>query len=139
MNTNVSTKEILRFTTEGMDEVKSLTQAVVEAENRVVEYQATFEKELRQKLVGKVAVVTGMTESVERLLQDGYYHTPSFDSLVEAKVVIISVSLTEDRGGRKTPKVWAEHYEAHINNQRGGGLTFRLLNLTHFETFDESQ
>ena len=138
MDTNVSTKEILSFTKEGLDEIGSLTQAAAEAENRVVAYRDGFGKEHREKLAGKSAVVTGITESVEWLLMGGYEYCEAFDRLVEAKVVIISVTLTEDRLGRKTPKVWAEHYEAHTRNQKGGGLTFRLLDLTQFEAVDES-
>lgn len=138
MDTNVSTKEILNFAKEGMEEIGTLTQAVAEAKARVIDYQDGFEKELREKLIGKVAVVTGTTESVESLHQDGYQHSQAFDQLVEAKVVITSVAMTEEWSGDKTPKIWAEHYDAHVNNQRGGGLTFRLMRLTHFETFDES-
>jgi hypothetical protein len=138
MDANISTKGILSFANEGMEEIGTLKQAVAEAKSRVVNRYDSFEKELREKLVGKVAAVTGTTESVERLTQDGYEYSQAFDSLVEAKVVIISVSLTEEWSGDKTPKVWAEHYEAHTRNQRGGGLTFRLLRLTHFELFDES-
>lgn len=139
MDTSISTKEILSFAKEGMEEIGSLTQAVAEAKNRVVDYQDGFEKELREKLTGKVAVVTGTTESVESLHQDGYQYSQAFDPLVEAKVVITGVAMTEEWSGDKTPKVWAEHYDARIHNQRGGGLTFRLLRLTHFEIFEESQ
>lgn len=43
--------------------------------------------------------------------------------------VIVSVTLTEEWSGRKTPQVWAEYYDAHINNQGGGGVFNLVLKL----------
>jgi hypothetical protein len=139
MDASVSSKEILDFAKERVEEIGSQERAITEAKRRLDNYQTDFEKELREKLSGKVALVTGTTESVERLLQDGYEYWPALDQLVDAKVIIIGVEVAEEQWfGKKTPKVWAEYYEAHTRNQRGGGLAFRLLGLTRFELVDES-
>lgn len=140
MTDDVSTIDILSLAKAGDRSIRAARQELYEAKKHLATEEKKLQNELRQMLVGKTVTVTGHTETVEILYQDGYGHGSHRALLSRDRMVVKQVFLMEDRGSAstKSPLVYAAHEEAHLKQQQGGEVAFRLLELSQIEVVESS-
>lgn len=140
MGTQVDTEagaDVLIFARRGNVERLELENAARQKMQEANAAGKTLEQELRRRLVGRTIVLSGYTETVERMIQDGYEHCSKTEWLERERVVVKGLFLTRTHRGNTTLIVYADREEAALKMQRGGGLSFDLLGIrTRFEFAD---
>lgn len=130
-----STQDIAQFIKNGYASVKADRQAAHEATILAQQNEHDYEAELRHRLIGTRVQVTGSTETVQRIGQDGLEHIIRSDRLDGEELVIISIFVTAGTlgfgGGSGTPLAYAARPERNAEQKvmRGSEVSFRLLDV----------
>ena len=131
MDANISTEDLFSSAKEDFKELETTRKEAKKAKVKAVDKAAEFERELRQRLMGKTIVVTGYTYAVDMNDQDGWGLVQHQERLDNKRVVVTGVFMSERRGSGDAPLVFATHEEAE--GRLGGRISFWLLELSKFE------
>jgi len=108
--------------------VAAARDALGEAQARLAEANDTYEREMRRRLVGKTVIVSGYTDRVEVMIQDGFEFDKRSLRLEEVRATVLSLFVGEDRAYPLDPLMYL-----NIGNEGRNRVGVRLFGLTHIE------
>ncbi len=130
MTVTTTSQDIHDFAVNGFKSLQEDKKAALDAATLARENERNYEKELRTRLMGMLVEVSGHTETVQVMIQDGYEHRRASRPLKGTRLVINGVFITpEPLGGESSPIVHASHVDENNQPLWRSELSFRLLRV----------